>query len=149
VILRAIESQDSPVAEIVAAAFGVAWGILTYFVVPVIVFEDVSVSEMFRRSGGTFKRTWGETAGAGFGVGIVTALFTLVGLAVAVVLFLALGGTGLGFLLAVAVGVLVVLAAYLLGTTLGSVAKTALYVYATEGSRPDGFEDVDFANATR
>ncbi len=149
VVLRAIEGQDSPVAEVVAAVFGVAWGILTYFVVPVIVFEDVSVSEMFRRSGGTFKRTWGETAGAGFGVGIVTALFTLVGLAVAAVLFLALGGTGLGFLLAVAVGVLVVLAAYLLGTTLGSVAKTALYVYATEGSRPDGFEDVDFASATR
>ena len=34
-------------------------------------------------------------------------------------------------------------------TTLGSVAKTALYVYATEDVRPDGFEDVDFANATR
>jgi hypothetical protein len=149
VVLRAVESQDSPVAEIAAAVFGVAWGILTYFVVPVIVFENVSVSEMFRRSGRTFRETWGETAGAGFGVGIVTALFTLVGLAVAAVLFLALGGTGLGFLLAAAVGVLVVLAAYLLGTTLGSVAKTALYVYATEGSRPDGFEDVDFASATR
>ena len=63
VVLRAIESQDSPVAEIVATAFGVAWGILTYFVVPVIVFEDVSVSEMFRRSGGTFKRTGARRRG--------------------------------------------------------------------------------------
>jgi len=149
VVLRAIESREGPVADIVAAVFSVAWGVLTYFVVPVIVFEEVSVGEMFERSGRTFTETWGEAAGAGFGVGIVTVLFTLVGLAVAAVLFVTLGGTGVGVLVAVAVAVLAVLLSYLFGTTLGSIAKTALYVYATEGTRPAPFENVDFADATR
>jgi hypothetical protein len=146
-ILRVIESGDSPLADIVAIVFSVAWGILTYFVVPVIVFEQVSVREMFERSGQTFKETWGETAGAGFGVGIVTVLFTLVGLAAAAVVFVVLGGTGPGLLVAVAFAALVVLGAYLFGNTLGAIAKTALYVYATEGERPPAFDNVDFANA--
>ncbi len=146
-VLRAIESADNPVADVVSALFSVAWGILTYFVVPVIVFENVSVRETFERSGRTFKQTWGETAGASFGVGLVTVLFTLVGLAVAAVVFFGFGGAagGIGGL---AVAVLVVLGAYLVGSALGSIAKAALYVYAVDGRRPNQFEDVDFAGAT-
>ncbi|WP_255195525.1 DUF6159 family protein [Halorarius litoreus] len=146
-VLNALESSDSPLADLASVLFSVAWSILTYFVVPVIVFEDVGAREMFERSGETFKRTWGETAGASFGVGIVTILFTLVGLALAVVLFVLLGGTGVGILVAIAVGVIVLLLAYLFGTTLSAVAKTALYVYATEGERPPQFENVDFQAA--
>mgnify|MGYP000123806335 CR=1 FL=1 len=146
-LLRAIESADNPIADIASIIFSVAWGILTYFIIPVIVFENVGVRDMFSRSGSTFKETWGETAGAGFGVGIITVLFTLVGLAIAAVVFLTLGSTAVGAVGAIAFAVLVVLLAFLLGSTLGSVAKTALYVYATEGRRPDGFENVDFSNA--
>lgn len=149
VVLRAIESADNPLADIAAIIFSVAWSVLTYFIVPVIVFEEVSVREMFERSGQTFKQTWGETAGATFGVGIVTVLFTLAGLAVAVAIFLVLGGTAVGLFGALAVGVLAVLFGYLLGTTLSSVARAALYMYATEGEQPPGFEDVDFASAGR
>ena len=149
VVLRVVESQDNPIARIAAFVFSVSWGILTYFVVPVIVFEDVTVSSMFRRSGETFKDTWGETVGAGFGVGIVTALFTVVGLVLAVAILVAFGPTALGVVGALVLGALVLLIAYLGGTALGAVAKTALYVYATEGEQPAGFEDVDFAQAAR
>jgi hypothetical protein len=114
----------------------------------VIVFEDVGVVGMFKRSGETFKNTWGETAGAGFGVGIVTAAFALVGLLVAGAVFLVFGGT-VGVVGAVAVGAAVLLLAYLLGTTLGGIAKTALYVYASEGRQPPEFENVDFGRAVR
>jgi hypothetical protein len=148
-IFRAIESADNPLADIAAFVFSVAWSVLTYFIIPVIVFEDVSVRGMFERSGQTFKETWGETAGASFGVGIVTVLFTLAGLAIAVAVFLVLGGTAVGVFGALAVGVLAVLFGYLLGSTLSSVARTALYIYATEGEQPPGFEDVDFASAGR
>jgi energy-converting hydrogenase Eha subunit B len=149
VLLNALESADNPLADLASFLFSVAWSVLTYFVVPVIVFEDVDGRAMFERSGETFKRTWGETAGASFGVGIVTVLFTLVGLALAALVFFALGGTGVGVVVAILFGGLVLLTSYLLGSTLGSVAKTALYVYATEGNRPAPFENVDFENATR
>jgi hypothetical protein len=148
VVLRAIESSDNLAARIAAVIFSVAWSILTYFVVPVIVFEDVGVVGMFKRSGETFKNTWGETAGAGFGVGIVSVLFALVGLAVAVLVFFLVGDT-VGVVGAIAVGAAALLLAYLLGTTLTGIAKTALYVYATEGQRPREFENVDFGRANR
>jgi hypothetical protein len=146
--LRAIESQDNIVADIAAVIFSVAWSIVTYFIIPVIVFEDVGVFGMFKRSGKTFKDTWGETAGAGFGVGIVSALFALVGIAVAVAVFFVLGDA-VGVVGAIAVGVVSILFAALLGTTLSGIAKTALYVYATEGKRPKAFDNVDFQKAGR
>jgi hypothetical protein len=148
-VLNALESTDNPLAELASLLFSVAWGILTYFVVPVIVFEEVSVRETFEHSGRTFKQTWGETAGASFGVGIVTVLFTLAGLAVAALAFLVLGGSGLGLVGAIVIAVIVLLAAYLFGTALSTVAKTALYVHATEGEQPAQFDDVDFQSAGR
>ncbi|MDX1744992.1 MAG: DUF6159 family protein, partial [Halobacteriales archaeon] len=83
VLLRVLERQNNLVGRIAAGIFGIAWSILTYFIIPVIVFEDVDTQGMFRRSGETFRGTWGETAGAGFGVGVVTVLFTLIGLVLA------------------------------------------------------------------
>jgi hypothetical protein len=146
-VLRAVESNDSIVARVAAALFSVAWSILTYFIVPVIVFEEVGVTEMFKRSGETFTDTWGETAGAGFGVGVIAVVFVVIGLvlaaAVTFLLFQLNAVTGLvGGVIAF---LAVVLLAYLLSSALTSIARTALYVYATTGSRPDGFEDVDFA----
>jgi hypothetical protein len=149
VILRAIEGADNPLADLAAAIFSVAWGILTYFVVPVIVFEDVGARGMIERSGETFKNTWGETAGAGFGVGIITVLFGLVGLALAALVFVLLGSTAVGLFGAIAVALVTVLFAALVGSALSSIAKTALYVYATEGKQPSEFEDVDFSRPAR
>lgn len=146
VLLRALERQRGLPAQIATSLFGVAWGILTYFIIPVILFEDVDVRSMFRRSGQTFKETWGETAGAGFGVGIVTALFIVAGLLLAVVGFIFLSGSVVGFIGTLLFAVLVVFAAVLFGQTLGAIARTALYVYATEGIQPSEFDDVDFAS---
>lgn len=128
VVLNVLESSDTPLSDVARFFFSVAWSVLTYFVVPVVVFEEVSPREMFERSGRTLRETWGETAGASFGVGLVTLLFTVVGLLVALLLFVVLGGSGQGFLVALAVGVLVFVSAYLLGSSLSTVAKTALYV---------------------
>ncbi len=147
VILRASESSDNPVARVAASLFSVAWGILTYFIVPVIVFEEVGVTEMFKRSGETFTSTWGETAGSAFGVGLVSIVFGIVGVlvaaAVAVLLFQANATVGIvgGVVAFIAVALLV----YLVSSALTSVARTALYVYATTGERPDEYENVDFS----
>lgn len=145
VLLRALERQRGPVGDIVAGIFGVAWGILTYFIIPVILFEDVDWRSMFRRSGETFRETWGETAGAGFGVGVVTVLFVLGGILLSILVFVVFAGSPLGFLGSVAFAVAVFFAAYLASATLTAIVRTALYVYATEGIQPSEFDDVDFS----
>lgn len=148
VVIQSLERQgrNNLAAQLFAGLFSVAWAVLTYFVVPVIVFEDVGIRDALSRSGETFKDTWGETVGAGFGVGLVTILFLIGGvlLAVAVIAVGVSIGSLLGVVGALGVGAAVVLFAYLAGVTLGSIARTALYLYATEGTKPRDFDDVDF-----
>ena len=148
VIIQMIESQDNFVAKILAGIFAVAWGVMTYFVVPVIVFRDPSVREMFEESARTFKDTWGESIGAMGAINIVTFLLALVGVAVAAAVFFlvpaAAGSTRI--IMTVVVGGSAIVFGVLIGKTLTGVAKTALYVYATENTAPAYFEDMDFGS---
>ena len=110
---------------------------------------DVDTGAMFRRSGETFRETWGETAGAGFGVGVITVLVTLIGVGFAVGVLAVFGSTVVGAASGILLLVLVVFASFLLGTTLSGIAKVALYLYATEGVQPAQFDDVDFGTTVR
>lgn len=145
-IVRQAERSNSPLARITSGFFALGWTVTTFFIVPVIVFEDVSVTEMFSKSAGTFRDTWGETLGAGLGLGVVQLLLAVAAVALAVVAFVV--GSALspdaGFGLAVLVGGLGLLVAYLVGQTIRGVTKTVLYLFAREGVRPESFADFDF-----
>lgn len=146
VVIRAIESQDNIVAKIGAVVFAAAWSVMTYFVVPVIVFRDPSVREMFEQSAATFKRTWGESIGAMGAINVVTFLLALVGVAFAGAIFIVTAGLdSIQLVVTVTVGGTVVLSGVLIGKALTGIAKTALYMYATEQAAPEYFGDIDFA----
>jgi hypothetical protein len=145
VIIQAIESQDNLIARILAGLFAVAWSVMTYFIVPVIVFEDESVAGMFKASATTFKDTWGESIGAMGAINIVTFLLVAVGALLGVGVFLVIPGTA-GLLTAIAVGFTGVILGLLIGKSLTGIAKTALYVYATENTAPEFFDDMDFSS---
>jgi len=142
VLLRVIEGDDSPLSMVVAALFSVAWSVLTLFVVPVVVFEDTGVVEMFTRSKETVVDTWGESLGAIGGVGLVTIALGLLGAVPGVVVLWVIPQSvgSLGVLVLV-VGVLL---AALVGQTLTGIAKTALYLYATDEDAAEYFDDIDF-----
>ena len=145
VIIRAIESNDNLLARILAGLFAVAWSVMTYFIVPVIVFRDPSIGEMFKQSASTFKDTWGESIGAMGAVNIVTFLLVLVGAALgAAVFFVTPGSIEIVILTTLLIGGSAVVLALLVGQALTGIAKTALYVYATERTAPEFFEDMDF-----
>ncbi len=146
ILFRILENSDNPLASILRALFALGWSIMTFFIVPVLVFEDVSARSMFERSGSTFKETWGETLGAGFGI---TAIVIGIGIALVVtalavsvpVLAVFPGG---GIVLAVVLVALALVFTYLISQTVWGIAKTALYVYAEEGIAPSQFENFDF-----
>ncbi|MFB6104553.1 MAG: DUF6159 family protein [Halobacteriaceae archaeon] len=145
VIIRVIEDSNDLAAQVVAALFSLGWAVMTYFVVPVIVFEDVGITAMIRRSGETVRETWGESLGAEAGVGLVTVVLVLLAAGVGILLIAVLGSVLPVFSLVgvVVLGGLVVVAG-VIGETLTGIAKTALYVYATEDRAPQYFEDMDF-----
>lgn len=144
VLIRAIESQDNIVARLLAGLFAVAWSVMTFFVVPVIVFEDPSVRGMFGQSASTFKNTWGESIGAMGAIDIVTFLLMLVGVALGVGTFLLLPASA-GLFAGLAIALTGAVFGLLVGKSLSGIAKTALYVYATEQTAPDFFDDMDFS----
>lgn len=145
-LVKAVESQDNVVAELLAGLFALAWGVMTYFVVPVIVFRNPSVTGMFQESASIFKNTWGESLGAMGAVDIVAFLLALAGIALGGVTYVLTAGLGtLQLLLAVLVGGSAFLVGLLLGKALNGVAKTALYLYATERTSPEYFGDMDFS----
>lgn len=138
-VLRAIENSNETAARIVSALLGAAWTVLTYFVVPIVVFEDVGPIEMFKRSGSVMRETWGETIGIGAGVALMQFLLVLPGILIALALVFAVPGLGLP--LAVGVGAATIVLGFLVGTSLIAVAKTALYVYADEGTVPTEYTE--------
>src|SRR5262245_6262883 len=49
-LLRVLRDRAGFVGKIAAAIAGAAWSLATFFVVPVLVLEDLSIGESFRRS---------------------------------------------------------------------------------------------------
>jgi len=144
VIIRLIQSEDGLGAQIVAAIFAAAWSVMTYFVVPVIVFRDPSVTEMLKESAATFKDTWGESVGAMATIDIFSFLLALVGLGLGALTFVLTAGTGIQLLATALIGGSAFVFGLLIGKALSGVAKTALYVYATESTAPEYFDDMNF-----
>jgi len=145
-VLRVIESSSDLLGDLVAALLGLAWGALTYFVVPVVVFEDAGPVEMFRESGRTVRDIWGEAFGADFTTEAVSLLLVLPGIAVVAVALLVPDPTGAGPLLLV--GVALAAVGFLFGAALQGVTKAALYRYAAEDGSVEGFDEAVLREAT-
>jgi hypothetical protein len=53
---------------------GVAWSLVTYFIIPILVFEDRPVLESIERSMALCRKAWGEEASSGVGFGLLWLL---------------------------------------------------------------------------
>jgi len=137
VILRAIAERFGIVGRIIAGGASIAWGILTYLVIPALIFERLGPWAAVKRSGGLIKQTWGEAAGGYFTMGAIFALLGLLGL----LIFLA--GVAIGTLTAIVVfgiiALIYILILALFASAAQSILVTALYRYATTGKVAEGW----------
>lgn len=156
VLLRMLDQaaeRAGPIGRIVigilSTIFGAAWSIVTIFVIPAMVYDDLGPIEAIKRSTQTLRRTWGETLVRHFGLGFIQFLFMLLGVLVAVALFAVLtplGGTG--FIVAIVLTVVYFLGVILTFTVANSVYNTALYAFANGGT-PDAFDPATLEGAFR
>ena len=80
-IFRLLEENLGKIGQIIAALAGVAWSITTFFVVPVLAYENLTPIAAFKRSAQIKKKKWGESLGSSFSFGIVQILgILLIGL---------------------------------------------------------------------
>lgn len=147
VAIRFLERGRGPLGwflRILAVAINVAWSAATFFVVPVILYEDLAVRPAIARSRQLLRASWGEGV---IGVGIMALFFNLVGLAAGFLVML------LSFahllLLAILVAIVAVVGINLLSFVATPIFTLALYRFAVDGSTHFGLEPADLAAAFR
>lgn len=136
VILQAIEERLGWIGQIVVGLIGAVWSIATFFVVPILAYEEVGPIEALKRSGNLMKEKWGEAIGANFSFGV----FFLLGYLIIIV------GTVALFTIHPILGIVSGVLSALLLHTVVSAAKT-VFIAATYNhmmDRPAGrFDEVD------
>jgi len=70
-ILKFIEQNVGWIGKIIVSIIGIVWSVATFFVVPVIAYENVGPLEAFKKSSQMMKEKWGESLGARFSFGLV------------------------------------------------------------------------------
>ncbi len=70
-ILKAIQENVGFLGKIITGLIGVAWNIATFFVIPVMAYENVNPFSAFKRSSALMKQKWGESISASFSFGLV------------------------------------------------------------------------------
>jgi hypothetical protein len=145
-VLQAIEERFGIVGTIVARLVGLAWNLVTFLVVPILVLEDLGVGDALKRSKDLFKKTWGENVIGQFGLGAVGMLLALPGL-ILIGVGVAIGTAGI--IVLGAIGVIWLVASAVIVSALSGIYRTALYHYAANGQVPGEFSDIDFSQAFR
>jgi hypothetical protein len=139
VILKFIEDRSEKVGQFVVGLLGMAWGIVTYFVVPVLVVERVGPIDAVKRSVSIMKKAWGESLAANFGAGLLIFVMFLAALAPAVI-----GGFlgGYAMLVGGVATLLLMILVALISSAVNTIIVAAMYQYAANDQPPDAF-DVD------
>ncbi|MEM9888087.1 MAG: DUF6159 family protein [Bacteroidota bacterium] len=126
-VLNTIQERAGALGGIITSLIGMAWNITTFFVVPVLAYEDVTPIEAIKRSGQIVKEKWGESLGSG----ISFSLFTMLGIFLLVIP----SGFLTGYLIHPAIGIITGVIAFMLvmiGVSAGKmVFLTAAYRHAT------------------
>ena len=76
-IFQIIENKSESIGAIVAQLFGMIWSVGTFFVVPIVAYENLSVNQAIKQSVKLLKDTWGERVGASFAFGIIGVLIVI------------------------------------------------------------------------
>ena len=144
VVLCGFQESSGLLGRLVVGMVGLAWSLITFLVLPVVVIEGLGVGAAIKRSSELFKRAWGEQMIANAGIGLVGGVASLCG--IPLLLLAATGSPTLAVvgivLFAVWVGAVVCVT-----SALSVVFQTALYHYASSGSAPAAFAGAELANA--
>ncbi|MFO7711460.1 MAG: DUF6159 family protein [Candidatus Woesearchaeota archaeon] len=149
VLLRVLENIASRMGgagkiifSILISLLGAAWSIITIFVVPAMVYKEVTPFAAIKESINTLKKTWGESLIRYYGLGLVQMLFIVLGVLVGIGLTIGLAITGIvGIIAGILITVIYIIAVVLIFNVANQVFNTALYYYATTGKVPQGFDD--------
>jgi hypothetical protein len=149
-LLKALEgaarSSDNDamkaVAMLVHLIGGLAWWVMTFFMLPHLILEGQPVGQSLKSSKDMFFRTWGENITSGLGIGLVGFVIGIPLVVLTIALFVTIGPAGL-LVGAILLGLLVAWV-----NAAEQVAVVALYRFATDGKMPKMYQDAGMKTYT-
>ena len=132
-------SSDHPAAAALATVIhiigGLAWWVMTFFMIPHLILENKSIGDALKASKATFFDTWGENIVSGLGIGAIAFLFGIPIVLLTIGLTAVAGPFGL-LVGAVLIGLLIAWA-----NAAEQVAVVALFRYAKDKKMPQIYQD--------
>ncbi len=136
-VMGMIESNSRWGRSIVAAIFGIAWSVVSYLAIPLIVVEKTSPLFALDRSIFLMRSTWGEQVTGNFSFGLIFTLFSLPVLPLMLLMNRLWGTHMLLPFFAGTVFYLIVLGIF--QSALQTIFNAVVYVFARDGKVPEGF----------
>ncbi len=137
IILRIIADRSETIGKIVVAIIGTAWSLITFFVIPVMIFENISVLESIKKSGHLFKKTWGENVIGQFSMGFVFFILGIIGIIPLLISFFT--GSPVIIISLITLTVIYWVLLGIVSASLDGIFVTALYNYANTGKIPSAY----------
>ena len=115
-----------------------AWTVVSFLVVPILVVEKKGPITALKESTALLKKTWGEQLIGNFSFGFIFFLLLIPAFVLIALGIFAASGIAIATCISLAVIYIIVLA--LAQSALAAIFQAALYLYARDGQAPAGFE---------
>lgn len=134
VILDTLKSKSNKlIGRLLSGGLGLAWTLITYLIIPVIILEDRTIYESMERSAELFRKRWGEQIAGNIGFGLLNFLLLLPALAIGLLLY------KIDPPLAVITVVCYIIILSAISSAVKGIFTVVLYRYASTGELPNGY----------
>ncbi len=144
-IIRALRERAGFLGQMLLGGINMAWEVAAFLTIPAIVIDNKGPIDGFKTSAGLLRSTWGENLAARVGFGLVG--FLLVIPAVVLGGLLVASGSAALAVVGIVIAVAWIALSVVVMTALGAIFQTALYMYATTGTSPGGFESTTLSQS--
>jgi len=148
-LFRVIEDRSEKAGRIIAALLGIAWSLMSFLVIPILVVEKKGPITALKESSQLLKKTWGEQIIGNFSFGLVFFVLMLPAIALVVIagFFASSAGTLLPLFVAGGIAFLYMIGLSVVNSALHAIFQTAVFLYARYNQVPPGFQEDQLMNA--
>lgn len=144
-ILRALRERLGGLGNFIFGAIEVGFDVAAFLTIPAIVIDNKGPIEGFKTSASLLRQTWGENLAARVGFGLLG--FVAILPAVALIALVAAAGSAVLTMIGVAVIAAYIGIVFAVISAMSGIFQAALYLYATTGSAPEGFENAELGSS--
>ncbi len=146
-LLGMVESGSRRGRSIITAILGIAWSVVTYLAIPLIVVEKTNPFFAMDYSMEMMRRTWGEQVIGNFSFGLIFTLFSLPVFPLIFLMNMKWGTPSLLPIFAIAIIYFIILGIF--QSALQTIFNAVIYVFARDGKVPEGFSAGQLKEAMR